>query len=58
MVFVVVKARVFHCERGLGALRQACRRGVAMVGYMCGMAVSIEPGVVVEISKFPKAQRS
>lgn len=34
VVFVVVKARVFHCERGLGALRQACRRGVAMVGYM------------------------
>ena len=29
--FVVEKARVVHCERGLGALRHACRRGVAMV---------------------------
>ena len=29
--FVVEKARVVHCERSLGALRHACRRGVAMV---------------------------
>jgi hypothetical protein len=28
--FVVVKARELHRERGLGALRQACRSGVAI----------------------------
>jgi hypothetical protein len=28
--FEVVKARVVHCERGPGALRQACRSGVAI----------------------------
>lgn len=27
---VVAKERVVHCERGLGALRQACRSGVAI----------------------------
>lgn len=28
--FEVVKARVVHCERLVGALRQACRSGVAI----------------------------
>jgi hypothetical protein len=41
--FVVVKARVVHCESGLGALRQACRSGVAMIADVVdrlgGMAV-------------------
>lgn len=30
MGFEVVKARAVHCERGLGALRQACRSDVAI----------------------------
>jgi hypothetical protein len=41
--FVVVKARVVHCESGLGALRQACRSGVAIIADVVnrigGMAV-------------------
>lgn len=39
--FEVVKARVVHCESGLGALRQACRSDVAIgAGVVdCGLLV-------------------
>jgi hypothetical protein len=51
--FEVVKARVVHCERGLGALRQACRSGVAIgVGV-----VDVWPvGVCLRLIEYPSSK--